>query len=485
MDKRYIRGPRLLAVGAMLVAVVSGFSYPGQASAAGLATAYALAATSSLQQQAGTGQLFPQTGKTVSGRFLDYWNTHDGLMQQGYPISEEMQEQSQVDGRTYTVQYFERAVFELHPENPAPYDVLLSLVGAMQYASKYPSGAPGQQPYPAGDSVLFPETGHRLGGLFLDYWNSHGGLMQQGYPVSDLFTEVSALDGKTYTVQYFQRAVFEYHPENQAPYNVLLSQLGTFSFAQRYGAASAGGAGTSTSSGAGSDGTTSAQDQDGDGIPDTADKCPTQLENRNGIFDSDGCPDTFNDFMGAVAGDVNNFWTQTFAASGKSYAPPSGIIPYTTPIRTGCGRSVPNNAFYCEPDNTIYYDSNFLQSQLSSGGDFAVAVITAHEWGHLVQTDLGIMDGSYRSVDIELQADCFAGAWAKHAEQTGELEAGDLQEGAKALYNAGDPANVPWFSRQAHGTPQQREDSFNNGYAQGAQGCPIAGTPTGLVQASK
>ena len=112
-------------------------------------------------------------------------------------------------------------------------------------------------------------------------------------------------------------------------------------------------------------------------------------------------------------------------------------------------------------------------------------LITAHEWGHLVQTELGIMSASYRSIDIELQADCFAGAWAKHADQAGELEAGDLQEGARALYNAGDPANVPWFSRQAHGTPQQREDSFNNGYAQGVQGCPIAGHPPGLTQGSK
>src|SRR3954466_11561297 len=54
--------------------------------------------------------------------------------------------------------------------------------------------------------------------------------MQQGYPISEEFTEVSALDGKPYTVQYFERAVFEMHPENKAPYDVLLSQLGTFQF---------------------------------------------------------------------------------------------------------------------------------------------------------------------------------------------------------------------------------------------------------------
>src|SRR3954447_15784891 len=111
--------------------------------------------------------------------------------------------------------------------------------------------------------------------------------MQQGYPVSDPFTEVSALDGKPYLVQYFERAVFELHPENQAPYNVLLSQLGTVKFTHKYGAVSTTGTGTGSSAVSG--GATPAQDQDGDGIPDATDKCPAQAENRNGIFDSDGC----------------------------------------------------------------------------------------------------------------------------------------------------------------------------------------------------
>jgi hypothetical protein len=84
-------------------------------------------------------------------------------------------------------------------------------------------------------SLLFKETGKRLGGAFLDYWNAHGGLAQQGYPITDEFSEVSALDGKTYTVQYFERAVFEYHPENNAQNRVLLAQLGTFRFNSRQG----------------------------------------------------------------------------------------------------------------------------------------------------------------------------------------------------------------------------------------------------------
>jgi hypothetical protein len=86
---------------------------------------------------------FPQTGKTVCGKFLAYWDTHGGLAQQGYPISEAFQEVSELDNQPYTVQYFERAVFELHPENAPPYDVLLAQLGTYQLRRKYPGGAPG------------------------------------------------------------------------------------------------------------------------------------------------------------------------------------------------------------------------------------------------------------------------------------------------------------------------------------------------------
>lgn len=177
---------------------------------------------------------FPETGKTVCGRFLQYWTGHGGLAQQGYPISAEFTEVSDVNGRPYTVQYFERSVFEMHPENPAPNDVLLSLLGVSRYKQKYSDGAAGQTPNTSSGSVLFPPTGKRLGGRFLQYWNTHGGLAQQGYPISDEFTEQSDLDGKSYRVQYFERAVFEMHPENPAPNDVLLSQLGTFQLKRKY-----------------------------------------------------------------------------------------------------------------------------------------------------------------------------------------------------------------------------------------------------------
>jgi hypothetical protein len=213
---------RFLAAGAAVMLLLSAFPAAG--------SSYAQA----------TSRTFPETGKTVSGRFLTYWNTHGQLAQQGFPISNEMQEVSDTDGKTYTVQYFERAIFELHPENAPPFDVLLSLLGNFLYKQKYPSGAPNQVPNNNAPSRFFTETGHRVGGKFLNYWNNNGGLAQQGYPISDEFQETSSLNGKIYTVQYFERAVFELHPENAPPYDVLLSQLGKFRYDAKYAAGGGG-----------------------------------------------------------------------------------------------------------------------------------------------------------------------------------------------------------------------------------------------------
>jgi hypothetical protein len=85
---------------------------------------------------------FPATKQMVCGRFLEYWQTNGGLAQFGYPISPEFTEKSDLNGNNYSVQYFERAVFESHPENKQPYDVLLSQLGTFQLRQKYPQGAP-------------------------------------------------------------------------------------------------------------------------------------------------------------------------------------------------------------------------------------------------------------------------------------------------------------------------------------------------------
>lgn len=207
-----------------------------------LATAAALALVLGLlpsgravaQRQADC-QTFPETGKAACGKFLEYWRTHGGLQQQGYPISQQMQEKSDTDGKVYTVQYFERAVFELHPEQRPPYDVLLSLLGSMRYKEKYPNGArelPEDAKAEAG--MTFPETGKTVKGAFLEYWKNNGGLAQQGFPITNLIRERSELDGKEYIMQYFQRAVFELHPENKPPYNVLLSQLGAMRYKMKH-----------------------------------------------------------------------------------------------------------------------------------------------------------------------------------------------------------------------------------------------------------
>lgn len=96
---------------------------------------------------------FTETKHTVCGLFLQYWNDHGGLAQQGFPISEPLMEVSGTDGKTYQVQYFERAVFELHPELNAPNNVLLSLLGSQKYQAKY-SGTPAPVASIAGTSTV-------------------------------------------------------------------------------------------------------------------------------------------------------------------------------------------------------------------------------------------------------------------------------------------------------------------------------------------
>ncbi len=192
------------------------------------------ATPASAHTQSGT-RFFAETGRTVKGLFLTYWEEHGGLMRQGYPIGEEMQEVSEINGKTYTMQYFERAIFERHPENQPPYDVLLTPLGVIEDARRYGNTIAPNQKASTDNPITFRETGKTLGGKFRQYWETHGDVMQQGYPFTEEFQERSPVDGKVYTVQYFQRAVFELHPENSGtPYEVLLSHLGTFHYRARH-----------------------------------------------------------------------------------------------------------------------------------------------------------------------------------------------------------------------------------------------------------
>jgi hypothetical protein len=182
-----------------------------------------------------TGRFFAETGFSVRGRFLDYWRAHgldlgdleiserESLALFGYPLSEEF-EQELEDGKTYRVQYFERARLEYHPENAAPYDVLLGQFGRQVVAGV--AGAPTARVPSTGGPLYFEETGHNVGPPFSTFWLRNGGLATFGYPLSEPFTQTLE-DGSTLTVQYFERARFEEHTAQEGmPYNIELGQFG-------------------------------------------------------------------------------------------------------------------------------------------------------------------------------------------------------------------------------------------------------------------
>ncbi|MGA7729740.1 MAG: PQQ-dependent sugar dehydrogenase [Chloroflexia bacterium] len=177
------------------------------------------------------GITFPETGVTLSNAhgFLGYWQAHGGLAQFGYPLTPETIEVSPTDGRTYITQWFERNRFEYHPENADPqYRVLLGLLGRDLSRGRENEARFRPVPDPNSPACLyFRETGHTLCHSFKRYWEQNGGLALYGYPLSEELEEKNPTDGKTYTVQYFERNRFEYHPENKgSPYEVLLGLLG-------------------------------------------------------------------------------------------------------------------------------------------------------------------------------------------------------------------------------------------------------------------
>ena len=168
---------------------------------------------------------FPETQHTLTGAFLSYWQHYGGLPVYGFPITEEFIEKSPTDDKPYTVQYFERNRFEYHPENASPNDVQLGLLGVQVTGPRI--FAPATDFQPGADTVYFPQVGHTLSGAFLGYWQSLGALRQFGYPISEPVLEQNTQDGKTYSVQYFERARLELHPENAgSQYEVLLGLLG-------------------------------------------------------------------------------------------------------------------------------------------------------------------------------------------------------------------------------------------------------------------
>ena len=189
-----------------------------------------------LHNRSETIRTFPQTNKTLRGPFLAYWAAHGGVAALGYPVSEPVQER-RADGRAYTVQYFERAALEFHPENAAGRAVVPARLGATRFQQKYPAGVTDAVPSTDTGSMFFVQTGKRLGGAFLAYWRAHDGEATLGDPISDEFIEVSDLDGRSYRVQYFEQAVLEAHAANPPAFRVVPSQLGTLAYRARYLAA--------------------------------------------------------------------------------------------------------------------------------------------------------------------------------------------------------------------------------------------------------
>lgn len=172
-----------------------------------------------------------------------------------------------------------------------------------------------------------------------------------------------------------------------------------------------------------------------------------------------------------IAADIDNFWRREFTARGWQYESPTRIQGYAQRIRTGCGLASLNNAFYCQLTHGIYYDTNLLATQFDRVGDFASAIVIAHEWGHAIQNLRDIFRRSRYTIETELQADCFAGAYTRDANTRGLLEPGDIEEAAELLYKIGDPANTPWYARGAHGSSQQRTTAFQNGLKLGVTAC--------------
>ena len=178
-------------------------------------------------------RLFPQTRHSLSGLFLAYWLAHGGLPIFGYPITEPIPTAASGSSRGAYVQYFERARFEYHPDYAGtPNAVELGLLGRQFGAWSGPemTGGPyySGQTQPIAGGLRYLETGHTLTGPFLTYWQGHGGLALFGLPFTEPFSEVNPIDGQTYTVQYFERARFEYHPAFAGTANAVeLGLLGT------------------------------------------------------------------------------------------------------------------------------------------------------------------------------------------------------------------------------------------------------------------
>ncbi|QTD42583.1 neutral zinc metallopeptidase [Sporosarcina sp. Te-1] len=195
------------------------------------------------------------------------------------------------------------------------------------------------------------------------------------------------------------------------------------------------------------------------------------------------------EFVSVVLADTEDVWHEIFEEEGLEYREPT-LVLYSGSVQSACGTAGASvGPFYCPGDEKLYIDLSFyqeLQDQFQAPGDFAMAYVIAHEVGHHVQKLLGISDQmaaihsqvseeeyNKYSVRLELQADYFAGVWAKHAQGMGVLEKGDLEEALNAASAVGDDTIqkrargyvVP--ESFTHGTSEQRKKWFYKGFQSG------------------
>lgn len=195
-------------------------------------------------------------------------------------------------------------------------------------------------------------------------------------------------------------------------------------------------------------------------------------------------------FMSVVLADTEDTWNALFREAGGNYAEPR-LVLYERQWPTACGTGdAAAGPFYCPADQKIYIDLTFfraLSERHNAPGDFAAAYVVAHEVGHHVQNQLGVMkrvnemrtrlspqQNNALSVRVELQADCFAGIWAHHAQRSRQiLEQGDIEEALRAAAAVGDDtlqratrgSVVP--ESFTHGTAEQRVRWFRTGFDAG------------------
>jgi uncharacterized protein len=198
-------------------------------------------------------------------------------------------------------------------------------------------------------------------------------------------------------------------------------------------------------------------------------------------------------FVAFVLDDVQQTWASRFAERGAEYRP-AELVLFTDATSTSCGYgSAATGPFYCPLDQRVYIDLGFydeLAQRFGAPGDFAQAYVVAHEIGHHVQHQLGTdrlagkdAGPAGTSVRLELQADCYAGIWAREASKRDLMEAGDIEEGIQAASAIGDDR----LQRQqtgtvnpeswTHGSSTQRMHWFHRGYETGSmQACDTFAT---------